>query len=196
MTQCLIKSFADREFPDCLKQAKVWPIFKKEDPLDKQNYKTVSILPLLSEVYEKLLYNRQSDHVENIFNVILCDFRKVHSMQHALFKLLQPWQHELDEKGMVETVLMDLSNAYELLIIKLLANVFINSQFKHATMIWMFGNKSSIDKIFKIHKRTLQINYDVCDESMKIPSTEVTIFWYIKNTCDTLLLKVTNPWRS
>ena len=70
---------------------------------------------------------------------------------------------------MVETVLMDLSNAYELLITKLLANAFINSQFKHAPMIWMFGNKSSIDKIFKIHKRTLQINYDVCDESYENP---------------------------
>ena len=73
------------------------------------------------------------------------------------------------KRGMVETVLMDLSNAYELLITKLLANAFINSRFKHAPMIWMFGNKSSIDKIFKIYKRTLQINYDVCDESYENP---------------------------
>ena len=29
----------------------------------------------------------------------------------------------------------------------------------------MFPNKSSIDKILKIHKRTLQIVYDVYDES-------------------------------
>ena len=50
-------------------------------------------------MYEKLHYNRQSDHVEKIFNAILCDFRKVHRMQHALFKLLQSWQQELDEKG-------------------------------------------------------------------------------------------------
>ena len=151
MTQCLIKSFADREFPDCLKQAKVLPIFKKEDPSHEENCKPPSILPLLSKVYEKSLYNRQSDLVENIFNVILCEFQKEHSTQHALFKLLQSWQHELDEKGMVVTVLMDLSNAYDFLITKLLANTFINSQFNHAPMIWMSGNKSSIDKILKIH---------------------------------------------
>ena len=53
------------------------------------------------------------DYVENIFNVILCGFRKAHSTQHALFKLLQSWQKELDEKGMVATVLMDLSKAYD-----------------------------------------------------------------------------------
>ena len=76
-------------------------------------------------MYEKLLYNnRLSDNVENIFNVILCGFRKAHSTQHALFKLLQLWKKELDEKGMVATVLMDLSKAYnciphDLLIAKL-----------------------------------------------------------------------------
>ena len=41
---------------------------------------------------------------------------------------------------------------------KLLANAFINSQFNYASLIWMFPNKSSIDKILKIHKRTLQID--------------------------------------
>ena len=48
---------------------------------------------------------------------------------------------------------------------KLLANTFINSQFNYAHLIWMFANKSSINKILKIHKRTFQIVYDVYDES-------------------------------
>ena len=56
--------------------------------------------------------NRLPDYVENIFNVILCGFRKAHSTHHTLFKSLQSWQKELDEKGVVATVLMDLSNAY------------------------------------------------------------------------------------
>ena len=117
----------------------------------------------------------------------------MHRTQHALFKSLQSWQQELDEKRMVETVLMDLSNAYELLITKLLANAFINSQFKHAPMIWMFGNKSSIDKIFKIHKRTLQINYDGYNGLYENLLKRSAIFRYIKNTCNTWLLQVTNP---
>ena len=49
---------------------------------------------------------------------------------------------------------------------KLLANAFINSQFNYAPLIWMFANKSSIDKILKIHERTLQIVYNVYDESL------------------------------
>ena len=76
LTQCVNISFGSGEFPDCLKQTNVSPIFKKDDPLDKENYRPVSIFPLLSKVHEKLLYNRLSHYVENIFNVILCGFRK------------------------------------------------------------------------------------------------------------------------
>ena len=39
---------------------------------------------------------------------ILCGFRKAHSAQHALFKLLQSWQKELDNGGFEGTILMDL----------------------------------------------------------------------------------------
>ena len=48
---------------------------------------------------------------------------------------------------------------------KLLANLFINSQFNYAPLMWMFANKCSIDRILKMHKRTLQIVYDVYDKS-------------------------------
>ena len=105
--------FASGEFPDCLKQNNVLPIFKKDEPLGKENCRPIIILPLLFNVYEKLLYNRLSDHVENIFNPIRCAFRKVHRTQHELFKLLQSWQKQLDKKGMVATVLINFFKAYD-----------------------------------------------------------------------------------
>ena len=39
------------------------------------------------------------------------------------------------------------------------------SMVNYVPLIWMFANKSLIDKILKIHKRTLQTVYDVYDES-------------------------------
>ena len=51
----------------------------------------------------------------NFLNQLLCGFRKAHSTQHALFRLIQSWQKELDESGFVETILMDLSEAYDCL---------------------------------------------------------------------------------
>ena len=111
-------------FPSSLKLGNITPIFKKDDPLDKSNYRPVSILPLLSKVYERIIYNQLSQHSEQFLNSILCGFRKAHNTQHPLFKLLHSWQRELDSGGFVGTILMDLSKAYdcishELLIAKL-----------------------------------------------------------------------------
>ena len=115
LTKCINKSFETGYFPDGLKLANVAPVFKKEDPLDKSNYRPVSILPLLSEVYEKVIYNQLSDYFDSFLNNILCGFRKAHSTQHALFKLLQSWQQVLDNGGFIGTILMDLSKAYDCL---------------------------------------------------------------------------------
>ena len=124
LTNCVNKSIETGCFPDSLKAANITPIFKKDDPLDKANYRPVSILPLISKVYERLIYNQLSEYSESFLSHILCGFRKAHSTQHAFFKLLQSWQKELDNRGFVGTILMDLSKAYdciphELLIAKL-----------------------------------------------------------------------------
>ena len=39
---------------------------------------------------------------------------------------------------------------------KMLANAFINSQFNYPPLVWMFAGKTSINRICKIHHRTLQ----------------------------------------
>ena len=81
----------------------------------KENYRPVSVLPLLSKVFERLLYDQLSEYLEKYLNTLLCGFRKAHSTQHALFKLLQTWQEELDKSGFVGRILMDLSKAYDCL---------------------------------------------------------------------------------
>ena len=113
LTYCINKSIETGDFPDSLKLANIPPVFKKEDPFDKSNYRPVSILPLLSKVYENAIYNQLSDYSESFLNNILCGFQKAHSMQHALLKLLQSWQQVLDNGGFIGTILMDLSKAYD-----------------------------------------------------------------------------------
>ena len=124
LTNCINKSIETGYFPDSLKAANITPILKKDDPLDKSNDRPVSILPLISKLFERLIYNQLSEYTERFLNHILCDFRLTHSTQHALFKLLQSWQKELDHGGFVGTILMNLSKSYdsiphELLIAKL-----------------------------------------------------------------------------
>ena len=47
-------------FPSDIKLGNITPIFKKDDPLDESNYISVSILPSLSKVYERIIYNQLS----------------------------------------------------------------------------------------------------------------------------------------
>ena len=49
------------------------------------------------------------------FSPNLCGFRKGHSTQHALLKLLEQWRGYLDNKEVVGTILCDLSKAFDTL---------------------------------------------------------------------------------
>ena len=91
------------------------PVHKKKDPTYKTNYRPVSILPLLSKVFEKVMYIQLYDYMENFLNQLLCGFRKTHSTQHALFRLIQSSKKELDQSGIVGTILIVLSKAYDCL---------------------------------------------------------------------------------
>ena len=42
-------------FPDNMKLADITPVFKKKDPLKKENYRPVSILSAISKFFERLV---------------------------------------------------------------------------------------------------------------------------------------------
>ena len=93
---CFSESLTNNKFPDTLKLSDITPVFKKLDPSDKANYRLVSILPLVSKLFEKIMYDQLYEYIVHFLNQPLCGFRKAHSTQHALFRLLQKWQKELD----------------------------------------------------------------------------------------------------
>ena len=86
LTNCINKSSETGCFPNSIKEVSITPIFKKDDLLDKSNYRPVGILPLISKVYERLIYNQLSEYTESFLSHILCGFRKADSTPHALFK--------------------------------------------------------------------------------------------------------------
>ena len=98
-------------FPDSLKKANITIVHEKNHPLEKENYRSVSILPLPLKVYERSIFNQLSEYMQNVLNKILYGVHKPDSTQRALFKLLQTWQRELD-KSAVDTILTDFSKPY------------------------------------------------------------------------------------
>ena len=56
LTKIINSSIWNGCFPDELKAAEVTPIFKKNDDLDKENYRHASVLPHVSKIIEKVMY--------------------------------------------------------------------------------------------------------------------------------------------
>ena len=68
-------------FPDQCKISKIGPIFKKGETNKLGNYRRVSVLPAVSKIFERLIYNRLITFVGqlNIINSNPCGFRKNYS---------------------------------------------------------------------------------------------------------------------
>ena len=70
------ESLSNCEFPEKLKFADMTPVFMKKTPLDKANYRSVSVLPPFSKIYDKLLQKQINNYIENILSPYLCGYRK------------------------------------------------------------------------------------------------------------------------
>ena len=69
-------SLSSSTFPTALKYDDVRTVFKKDDKTDKENYRLISILPPLSKVYERLIYNQMHSYFDKLFSKFQCGFRK------------------------------------------------------------------------------------------------------------------------
>ena len=115
ITKCINKCILIKSFPEKLKIANVIPVFKKEDPNNKANYWPITLLPIISKIFESVLSEQIEKFSDKILSPKLCGFRKGHSTQYALLNLLKNWQKTLDKSGVIGTVLMDVSKAYDCL---------------------------------------------------------------------------------
>ena len=52
-------------FPDSWKIARVIPIYKNGDRAEKSNYRPISVLPVISRLFEKLVTNQVCKHIED-----------------------------------------------------------------------------------------------------------------------------------
>ena len=93
--------------------ARVVPIFKSGDKALLNNYRPISVLPCISKILERTIYNRIINYL-NDFNV-LCDnqysFRKNRSPSLALIDLCDRISSAFDRREYALGVFLDLSKA-------------------------------------------------------------------------------------
>ena len=57
-------SISALKFRNDLKEADIIPVYKKTSKLSKENYRPISILPNISKLYEKCLYDQKSKYFD------------------------------------------------------------------------------------------------------------------------------------
>ena len=126
---CCNQKFEKCFFPNNLKKGCITAIYKKDEQTNKKNYRPISILPSVSQIYERLIDNQVGPQWNTILFPELCGFWKGYRTQHALINFLEKWKTVLDNKDIAGAILMDLSDAFDCInhdlpIAKLYANGF------------------------------------------------------------------------
>ena len=103
----------DHLFPHKLKLADVAPIHKKEDATLLKNYRPVSLIPVISKIFERDMYNQIMTYINQYLSPYLFGYRKGHSTEQCLTVMLELWKRALDRKETAGAILTDLSKAFD-----------------------------------------------------------------------------------
>ena len=110
-TKCLLTS----HFPNKFKIARVVPLHKGNNKDDLNNYRPISLLPLLSKILERAVYNQLYGFLESfdLLNTNQFGFRRNRSTVMAVLNHLKYVYENLDEGNTVISIFMDFSKAFD-----------------------------------------------------------------------------------
>ena len=106
-------SIAQCNYPKNWKKGQVTPLFKKDNGLSKTNYRPISVLPAINNIFEKLLASQLQAHFDGIPSDYLSAYRRSYSCQTALLRMVEDWKDSLDNNRLVATISIDLSKAFD-----------------------------------------------------------------------------------
>ena len=91
-------SINSNQFPSSLKTADVTPVHKEKETTLKKNYRPISILPVLSKLYENIMNEQISAYMDEYLSPYLFGYRKGYGTQHCLLVMIEMWKKALDER--------------------------------------------------------------------------------------------------
>ena len=111
------RSLTQGVFPSELKIAKVIPLYKGDSKCLLSNYRPVSILPVMSKILERLMYNRLLSFINEhkILYKLQFGFRDNHSTSMALMTLVDHVANSIDNGDFTLGVFLDFSKAFDCL---------------------------------------------------------------------------------
>ena len=85
------------------------------DALSTILFRPIRMLKNISKVYERVMFKKIGDFMENVFSKFQCDFRKGYSKQQCLIVLIEKWKSATDKGKPFGALLTDLSKPFDCL---------------------------------------------------------------------------------
>ena len=147
-------SILTASFPDDCKIAKLIPIYKKGSKSDPKNYRPISILPLISKIFEKVIHDQTQSFLDD--NNILYDFqsgfRKKYSTDSCLSFLTDKISTGFDSGLFTGMILIDLQKAFDTIDHELLLEKMVFLGFSIEVINWFRSYISNINFQVNISK--------------------------------------------
>jgi retron-type reverse transcriptase len=108
-------SISEKEFPACFKKAHICPIPKKGDKCNPNNYRPISIVSVVSKVFESIINEQLLNHLEknNLLHDHQYGFRHSRSTGDLLAYVTDRWATALQHYGETHVVSLDISKAFD-----------------------------------------------------------------------------------
>ena len=132
------KSISSSCFPDKWKEAKVSPLHKSGLLEDINNYRPISILPVLSKVLERHVSDSLTAYLNDneLLHRTQSGFRTNHSCETALNFMTDSWLNAIDQGEMIGVVLVDFKKAFDLVDHNILLTKLKLYGIKNETLLW------------------------------------------------------------
>ena len=115
LSQIFNESIEAANFPNESKDTNITPVYKKNNRHEKENYRPVSIISVISKILERCLYDQIYKHIDNRLSRHQMGYRKGHSSQHSLTATFNKRKKNLDKGGECGALFVDLSKAFDCL---------------------------------------------------------------------------------
>ena len=115
LTSIFSKSILTGIYPNDWKMAKVTPLFKKGIKSDPNNYRPISVIPIISKVFERIVYNQLFHYLDDNKLLLSCQsgLRSLHSALTALLEATNAWSVNIDNGLLNGVVFIDLTKAFD-----------------------------------------------------------------------------------
>ena len=166
--------FENGIFPESLKISKVIPIYNSGAKSEVNNYRPISLLPVLSKVFEKVLHKRITSFVEkhSVLSSTQYGFRANYSPEHAVLDVVSTCYNNISNKQYTGLIMLDLKKAFDSVTHTVLLSKLDHYGIRgnaHKLLSSYLCNRRQYVNINNVNSDTQSINYGVPQGSILRP---------------------------